>query len=106
MSFDSIQTATDRKTVCDGAVAEQSSQNYIDAQIAAEQTALQSHFQRRIIAWCDSTSLTSAESASGSLDLAINETITSSVLDTWQTDLQAKGYTVTRSGVSFKIELV
>lgn len=103
--MDSVQTATDRKTVCDNATANQAQQSYLDAQAAAQQTALQNHFSRRIIDWCNTTSLDSPTSTEGTLSMPINTLITSSVLDTWQTDLQARGYTVTRSGDNFSITL-
>ena len=103
--MDSVQTGVDRKTVCDNAVAQQAQQSYLDAQAAAQQTALQNHFSRRIIDWCDATNLDSPTSAEGTLQLPINNLITSSVLDTWQTDLEGRGYTVTRSGDNFTLSL-
>lgn len=103
--MDSVQTATDRKTVCDNAVAQQAQQSFQDAQAAAQQTALQNHFSRRIIDWCDASNLNSPSAAEGTLSMPINNLITSSVLDTWESQLQGRGYTVTRSGENFTLTL-
>jgi hypothetical protein len=103
--MDSVQTAADRKTVCDNATAQQAQQTFIDEQAAAQQTAMQNHFSRRIVDWCDATNLDNPTSTEGTLVLPINNLVTSSVLDTWQSQLEGRGYTIARSGDSFEITL-
>lgn len=100
-----IQTATARKTVCDDATAEQASQTFIDAQTAAQQAALQTHYLRQIIDWCDVTDINLNTAAQATLNLPIDTVIDGNVLTSWESDLTGKGYIVTRDGTFFSIAL-
>lgn len=104
MSFDSIPSCLDRKTACDNAVAIQSES--LSAQEAARQLGMQTHFFNIITRWCSQIEPNAIETAQSVLDLPINQLITSSVLDEWETSLIAKGYFVVRQNFSFRIQLM
>lgn len=98
-----ITNATDRKTICDAAC--QLMQPYIDAENARQQRALQEGAIRDIVAWCNAINPGDRRTHQMFLSLEINESITTSVLDGWESQLAQKGYIVTRNGTVFKIEL-
>ncbi len=100
-----VQTAADRKTVCDDAIAAQAEQDFIDAEEAARQQTYVTHFSRVISNWCNETDTESPSATEGTLSLPINEMITGNVLDDWETDLTDQGYTVVRGNASFTITL-
>ena len=101
----SVQSAADRKTVCDTAVAEQNQQAFLDAEEAAKQAAYQQHWLKVIKAWCNLTETNNPTATQSELTLRINTLVDSAVLNTWETDLAALGYTVTRSGENFTVEI-
>ena len=103
-----VPTATDRKNACDAAVAEQGEQTYIDAEEAVKQANIQPLFKLTIFEWCSETNINSKYTAESEKSWPINGgnlAITSSVLDTWQSELEAKGYTIIRSGDNFTVKL-
>ena len=101
----SVQTAADRKTICDTAVTEQNQQAFLDAEEAAKQAAYQQHWLKVIKAWCNLTETDNPTATQSELALRINTLIDSAVLDTWETDLTNLGYTVVRSGENFTVQL-
>jgi hypothetical protein len=105
MDLSTIQNAAARKAVCEAATAEQSSQSFLDAQHAAQQTAYINHFSSLIGQWANQTDDRRRNAAMASLNLPINEILDTLTLDAWESTLTGLGYTVTRSGASFKIDL-
>jgi hypothetical protein len=103
--FADIQGASDRKNVCDAACAAANDPDFIAAQEAARQTAIQNHFKNVISSWCNENSESSSAAMQDNLRLAINDLITSSVLDSWESQLTGKGYVITRDGSYFTIAL-
>lgn len=106
MSLNDIQTCTDRCAVKDAAMTEQTDPDFVAAAEASKQAAMQQHFLNRIIAFCNETNTSSAQAVQTQLKLPINNLITSSVLDTWEANLIAKGYTVVRDTYDFTISLM
>ena len=71
------------------------------AKAAATQTAMQEHYARAITCWCEC----SGAAAVANQFMMREDLVDSGVLDTWQTQLEAKGYEVERTGQAFKIKL-
>ena len=105
MDLSTVQSATDRKTVCVNAVTEQSAQVFLDAEEAARQQTYVNHFSHVIANWCNETDTSLQTATENDITLPINTMITGNVLNDWETDLTAQGYTVTRDGSSFTITL-
>lgn len=73
------------------------------AQAAAAQTALQEHFCRAIKGWC---ACTQDDSGAVETEFRLRESlIDAAVLTTWEGELQAKGYVVTRADGFFVVSL-
>jgi len=100
-----VQSAADRKIVCDDAIAIQTEQSHIDAEEAARQQTYVNHFSRVISNFCNETDANVESATEGTLSLPIETMITGNVLDDWETDLAGQGYTVVRGNTSFTITL-
>ncbi len=104
-----VPTAADRKIACDAAVAEQAQQAFLAAEANAQQANIQPLFKSAIFEWCSETAIDSRYAAQSEKSWPVNGgdfAITSTVLDTWQAELEAKGYTIVRSGNNFTVKLV
>lgn len=100
-----VQSGVDRKTVCDNGATQQSAQSYLDALEVEKQIAYATHFSNVIGSWCNQTDPLAQDATQSTLDLPINALVDSAILGGWETDLTGKGYTVTRDGNSFKVQL-
>jgi hypothetical protein len=103
--MDSIQSAGDRCQVCNDANTLQSDPAHLAQRDAENQQSLQKHFLNIITNWCNETNTQTPLAAVGHISLDINMLISSTVLDSWEASLIAKGYIVTRNGPEFKIQV-
>lgn len=103
LDLSSIQTAAARANVCAQAETLQADPTFIAERDAAVQASLQKHYLQQIIKFCDETEIEATAATIVEEVLPIDNLITSSVLDEWQTALEAKGYVVTRDGYNFRI---
>lgn len=103
--LNTVQTASERKTVCDNAVANQAQPSFIESIRAAQQASLQKHFCHLIYEWCNETNINSSISTEGTLSIPVANSITGNVLDEWQTALKGRGYRVIRTSYDFTVKL-
>lgn len=104
-TFDSIQDCTARCAIMEAAETAQTDPDFLAAAEAAKQASLVQHYTYRIMDWCNETNTSSSQARSSELSLPIEGVITSTTLDAWETELEAKGYTIVRADGMFKIIL-
>lgn len=97
-SLSDVVAETARKSAHDTAV---SAEPDAATKAAAAQTAMQEHYARAIKCWCEC----SGSAAATSEFMLREDSIDSAVLDTWQSQLEAKGYVIERTGQVFKVKL-
>jgi hypothetical protein len=98
----SIQSANSRLTAYNTCMAEHNSQTYIDAQEAQRLTAVQNHYERIIVNWCNQDGNTATSD-----NLVVR---TSQVSSDWVNSkvemLTTAGYVVTEGSGNFTVTLV
>lgn len=99
-----IQTAVQRKCVCDDAMALQNSQEYIDAQNQAAVQAKTDACYKRIIDWCNTTDNTSQLAISNKIIIGIDG-ISQNTITAWEEELTAKGYVIVQNNGAMIISL-
>jgi len=104
-TFDSVQDCTARCTVMAEADTVQTDPAFLAAVEAAKQASLVQHYTYRIMDWCNETNTSSSQARSSELSLPIEGLISSTTLDAWETELEAKGYTIVRADGMFKVIL-
>jgi len=104
-TFDSIQDCTARCAVMTEADTVQTDPAFLAAFEAAKQASLVQHYTYRITEWCNETNTSSSQARSSELALPIENLISSTTLDDWETQLTAKNYIIVREDGFFKIQL-
>ena len=101
----SLQHARTRKAVCDAAEAYRNDPiEIIKRKEQAEKNAV-NHYWNAILQWANESNPKSGQAAEPHLNLPINKTLPSGVLDAWESELTASGYYVDREGHQFKISM-
>ena len=100
----SIQSANVRQSIYDACVSEQSTQQWLDDQEAAQLAAVEDHYARVIARWCNADD-TSPEAVTSNISLDIIDTVSSDWANAQTSLLTTAGYVVDQDATFFTVSL-
>jgi len=101
----SLQQARSRKAICN--IAESYRNDPIEISKRREQSEKNAinHYWNAILNWANESNPKSGQALQGTLNLPIIGTVPNNVLDEWESELNASGYSVQREDSQFKISI-